>query len=287
MSHHYHTLTAPRCTHHTAIWEAYEAQRIVEYAADPPIPWEDHVKRPEHADGYCEDCRQALYASRDPWPAEVWAYLNAQAVNDCTGSRRPSLFDHARKLPAAPKPRTETVAKHRARLAKAYANRENDGACNRVLGRPTSDGYRLIATNGHCALLELGEGEGELLPSYYHWTPGDQWIDLPPAFHLALTRVALLANERSHAITLTIEGAEVLVQTSNYEGAATERVPVLGMSPTAPLGGSTRAVCLNAEYLDPICGVWPLRWYVQDEMSPQLFAPVGGEYRAVVMPMRN
>ena len=282
----YHSPTAPRCTHNAAIWEAHHKATDAYWQAPGDRNPEDRPATPEHADGYCADCHAALLQPGASWPAEIWEYLNAEARAQCAGSRRPDLF-HARKLPAAPKPRTEPPAKHRARLAKAYANRENDGACNRVLGRPTSDGYRLIATNGHCALLELGEGEGELLPSYYHWTPGDQWIDLPPAFHLALTRVALLANERSHAITLTIEGAEVLVQTSNYEGAATERVPVLGMSPTAPLGGSTRAVCLNAEYLDPICGVWPLRWYVQDEMSPQLFAPVGGEYRAVVMPMRN
>lgn len=286
MSRRYRSLKAPRCEHNAALWAAYEAWHADEYRAEPPIPWENRVKAPEHADGYCEDCRRALYASRDPWPADVWAFLNQQAADDCAGKGRPLLFA-PRKLPSAPKARTETPAKHLARLTKAYSDRSNDHRCTAVLGRSTADGYKLTATNAHCALLEEGAGTGEPL-EYRGWTASaDSWVDLPPAFHLALMRVALLASERSHAITLTLDGAEVVVQTKNFAGEASERVALLATSSTPPLGGSLRAVCLDAEYLDAVCGVWPLRWYVHDEMSPQLFAPVGAAYRAVIMPMRT
>lgn len=279
-------LKAPLCQHHAAIWEAHHAAVTARRNWDGPIadnvsppPW---PTEPKGASGYCEDCRRALYASPDPWPAEVWAFLNQQAVNDCEGKGRPLLFA-PRKLPPAPKARTETPAKHLARLTKAYADKLNDHKCTAVIGRPTVDGYRLTATNAHCALLEEGKGTGEPL-AYRGWTASaDSWVDLPPAFHLALMRVALLASERSHAITLTIDGAEVVIGTKNFTGEATERVALLATSSTAPTG----TVCLDAEYLDPVCGVWPLRWYVQDEMSPQLFAPVGSEYRAVIMPMRQ
>ena len=287
MSRRNHYLKAPLCPHHAAIWEAHAAAVEARRNWDGPIAdCPEWPTAPTQASGYCEDCRRALYASPDPWPAEVWAFLNAQAANEYEGRSRGRLFTTP-KLPPAPKARTEAPDKHLARLTKAYADKLNDHKCTAVIGRATADGYRLTATNAHCALLERGEGTGEPL-TYRGWTASaDCWVDLPPAFHLALMRVALLASERSHAITLTLDGAEVVIQTKNFEGEASERVALLATSRTPPLGGSLRAVCLNAEYLDPLCGVWPLRWYVQDEMSPQLFAPVGSEYRAVIMPLRT
>jgi len=188
------------------------------------------------------------------------------------------------KLPPAPRARQEPADKHRARLLKAYTDTANDGTCARVLGRPTRDGYRLTATNGHCALLERGEGRDDPL-GYRDWSisPEARWVDLPPAFHLALLRVSLLANERSHAVTLAIADDELTIHAQTYEGEATERIGALKTSSPAP----RVTVCLNAEYLDPACGVWPLRWYVRNAETVQLFAPAGDTYRALIMPMRT
>lgn len=271
----------PRCPHMAALWNAYDA------ASERRWTWNGSGDRPPdpiqpEADGYCEECRRALFQPGAVWPAEVWAFLNAQAANDYAG-RHPRLTFP--KLPAAPRPRKEPAAKHRARLRDAYTlkPREQDPSCDRVIGRPTPDGYHLTATNGHCALLERGAGNGDLL-KYKGWQASDQWIDLPADFHLALTRVAILANERSHCITLELQGPDLIIGTRGYEADATERVQVLSATVTRPA-----IVRLNAEYLDPVCGVWPLRWYMRGADDPQLFAPGGeaADYRAVIMPMRQ
>jgi hypothetical protein len=274
--------SAPRCVHNQAIWDAYERK----CAAYRPEVDASYPRQPEDANGYCAPCWSALCQPGVPWPDEVWEYLNASAAAGT--SRRGELPLKPARLPGAPKARREKLDKLRARTLKACTLQDPtaDPRVAAVAGRPTGDGYFIAATDGSAALLERGPG------TQPRATPitraiGARWVDLPDAFHLALSRVKLLSNERSAAVLLTLTAAGVRVSAKSIDvGEAHEDVPIVGRTP----GGDVE-VCLSARYLDPLCGVWPLRWYVPDVADPEnhahVFEPRGASWRAAVMPMRR
>jgi len=107
------------------------------------------------------------------------------------------------------------------------------------------------------------------------------------AFTAALRRVALLSDERSHAIRLQIDkGRLELFSTSGEYGEANEAID-------AEYAGEAMEIGFNFQYVLDFLNVLPeggkVRLELQDEQSAGQLRPVGEEayrYRYVVMPMR-
>lgn len=306
----------PRCAHHRAIWDAYEAASTAYYdrkydrteAFSAPLG--DPPERPDgDAIGYCADCQTDLFSGR-PWTAEEWAYFNHDAAIHAHPVLKPITFP---TLPPDPRARTCRPATWRELAIKAYAptkDQRTDQQITRVIGRSigTDEGgrpYAITTTNGYCLIAEPGQGTGDPVSSYLSIKAGGPWIDLPAAFQLALNRVRLLANERSEAIYLTIGPDRTLIlQGRSVEyGEATETIGPLTIS-QAPIPEAFTC-CLSAEYLDALAGCWPVRWYLRapiertdppSRFSPdpkpyridqaQLFSPAGTAARVLIMPLR-
>jgi hypothetical protein len=288
----------PRCTHTQAAYDDYQARDAAHYTAHP-YDLAGAPKEPEGIDGYCAVCHRALWQPGAIWPADVWAFFNAEAANGFTGSKPLKPY----RLPGAPKPRREPLEKLYARARAAYAPPKPDGdyataarvqaAIGTRCGDEHSRPWYIDTTNGHTALIRPGTGTKaqsiRLVGDY-----GAEWIDLPEDLYLALQRVRIFANDRSQAIKLSIVHGGAKLSASSCElGEASETI--------IPAGESGRLTeyetCLNAEYLDACLGSWPLRWYLRPpvehdeparwiEELPQVFQPAGAEWRAVIMPMR-
>ncbi len=107
------------------------------------------------------------------------------------------------------------------------------------------------------------------------------------AFTAALRRVALLSDERSHAIRLQIDkGRLELFSTSGEYGEANEAID-------AEYVGEAMEIGFNFQYVLDFLNVLPeggrVRLELQDEQSAGQLRPVGEDtyrYRYVVMPMR-
>jgi hypothetical protein len=271
----------PKCTHRQAEWDAYARSYAwrgwrSRYGDEDPWP-----ERPEH-DGYCDPCWTALCQSAEPWPAEVWAKLDAMAAADYhTG---PTVDPwKPRALPAYQGPRYDKPEKWLERCRKAFditAEPLDPGAharCKGMIGRSlgvderTGISWSLETTNAHVALALPGPGTGE--PSkYLPMSTTSDWLDLPPAFHVAVKRVRLFANERSSAIRLTAnaDGTVTLAARCAEYGEASETIDVIvGNLAGGLFDRTTYETTLSANYLDPICGIWPLRWYLRPPAEKQ------------------
>jgi len=102
----------------------------------------------------------------------------------------------------------------------------------------------------------------------------------------AIKRVALLSNERSRAVKISIEKGKVDVTSSSPElGEAQETLPV-------EYDGAAMQICFNAQYvLDFLAAVSTdvVSLELKDEVSQAVMKPVGAEgydYTYVIMPMR-
>lgn len=268
----------PRCEHTVLAWAKYEAERDAYHAVHGYGRGADYPAAPE-TKGYCDDCWRGLCASREPWPAAVWDHLNASAAHD---AGRGTLPLRPYRPPATLQPRRAKPDTLRARVAAAYTGPEGERGIGRACGA-----YRIEATDGCAALLVRGAGERQganlLSPNYDR-----AWVDLPPAFHTALARVRLLSHERTSCVQVSVEGETVRLYAQSFDyGEAWESVPIVARQGEAV---TPYVVGLSARYLDPLCGAWPLRWYLQTARAPgtypQAFAPAGADWLGLIMPMR-
>lgn len=300
------------------------ADAVLQWQERQPNRWNapvnDQDPKPEPPKRFCSDCYAALYQPGAIWSPEIWASLNATAAADVEGKRPGRMFDqlYRTELPKYQKPRSIPPAKWLESAIKTFDPKDDNRArevCGRLvqseLGTSEGSVYRLTTTNGHCAIAELSAKRPDdrpVLPGAINVTirPRDPWIDLPIDLHAALKRVRLLANERSGAIKLAIDRdfGRILLSASSYEyGTASEYIDngVINQSADFP---EHFEVCLAAEYLDAICGCWPVRWYVRPpverhepadrhrvertwiEELAQLFCPARTDARVLIMPMR-
>jgi DNA polymerase-3 subunit beta len=102
----------------------------------------------------------------------------------------------------------------------------------------------------------------------------------------AIKRVALLSNERSRAVKLSIDNGKVEVNSSSPEfGEAREQLNV-------EYAGPALQICFNAQYVLDFLGVVEtdaVALELKDEVSQAVMRPVGAEgyeYTYVIMPMR-
>lgn len=232
--------------------------------------------------GYCRACRAELYASREPWPVEVWDWLNHTAATTYRPGLR-AILKSVPKLPAYQGGRRETLAKLYARACATFAIPHKDSAaaaaCQRAIGQGFGLGYGVVVTSGYGAVVQRGAQTQERTTQLLREdTPV---IELPQEFHAALKRVRVCANKQSQAIRLSIGEYGVVLSAQDAEGnQASERIDLPGDRPE-------QTICMNADYLDAVCGVWPLRWYYRGALDAQSFEPQGADWRVVIMPMQE
>lgn len=273
-------LQAPDCPHRAEAYAAYQEQ--VQARRERPYgtagdPWPEEPYR-----GYCEDCRQALYASREPWPADVWAFLDKQAALDYQPGTR-AILKSKPSLPKYHGGRVETLGKLYARACEAFPTDATDSRLKSAIGLGFGQGFGVVTTNGHGAIVKQGAVTQDRTTQIIK--ADSSYVDLPADFHAALKRVRLFASEHSNAVHLSIGPWRLRLHAADSWGnEASETVELAGPGHEVP----EYQVCLNADYLDAVCGVWPLRWYLRagSEMEPQSFQPAGADWRAVIMPMR-
>ncbi|MEE2674564.1 MAG: DNA polymerase III subunit beta [Myxococcota bacterium] len=147
------------------------------------------------------------------------------------------------------------------------------------------EGNNGLAKRGNVTLvMRLIEGE---FPNYQQVIPDslNQQLVLAadPLLH-ALRRVALLASERSRAVTLEFSNGKLTITSSNPDlGDAREELDI-------DYAGETLAIGFNSKYLIDALGVSgakEVRFGLQDDLSPTQLVPTDDEDTlAVVMPMR-
>src|SRR5262245_50302735 len=164
--------------------------------------------------------------------------------------------------------RQETAEKALARLKKEYTmDADAARSCVEQVGRNVADGYYVVATNGHWALLEKGEGNNP--------AKGSEWLGATkgyfkivldnPELHNAIKRAKTMMNERSKAIGLIGLTDTIGVYSECDAGEFTETVGenVYG-SITMVRPWHTQ---LSYEYIEPLLGYWPMAMWFKDEKS--------------------
>lgn len=179
-----------------------------------------------------------------------------------------------------PKPRIETSSKSFERMKRDCTKVMDEERCKQMTGRDCGDGYRMVATNGHWALIERGKGTGVLMPISKGDKHTTKVILSDPEFYCALNRAEVMADERSRTVTLLGKGERAWLYSSHSDmGDFMEHVPATTNKPWG--------VCLNLDYLRMTLGCWPLTMWFRDEENAVVFEPSDGAWRFVVMPFRG
>lgn len=149
-----------------------------------------------------------------------------------------------------------------------------------------SDNHLFFAIDGRTLVSRVIDGQ---FPAYERVIPkhNDKRIEFERDRLLsAVRRVALLSNERSRAVKMTLESGHVDVASHSSEfGEAHEQIAV-------EYGGSAMQISFNAQYVLDFLGAVQsdaVSMELKDESSQTIMRPVGTtdyEYTYVVMPMR-
>lgn len=309
MSRRHAYVSPPECPHWKDLDARYREQLATWRYQQGVYP--DDTPEPTPPGLYCDSCRAELYQPGAVWPLEIWDYLNMIADRDAARKGTIGRLKGAPTLPPDPKPRSLTPAKWLQLAIDAFepdTDPKFDARTHSVIGQAirAEVDYRITTTNGHCLVAEPGSGRAPVVTGGIDVTRSGPWIDLPADLQLALKRVALFSNERLRAVTIAIDRdfGRIHLRASSMEGEASEYLDngLINQSADLPEGFE---VCLSADYLDRVCGCWPVRWYVRpaEELTtaptkfnpnpkpylserPQLFCPTGTDARVLIMPMR-
>lgn len=269
----------PRCPHRQLpprrkYWEG--ECTYAEYQAD-------QVANPDPPAGYCDACWRAALAR--PFTTEEWAALHAQAREGYNG---PENQYRPIKPYVLPKPPTPAKARTAAQITAAITP---DPRGDKVLGL-YAEGFRVVCTDGSRLLTVRDEAPGKSAPGWLttYLNPSGDWIPLPTDFDLIVRRVAQLAGERTHAITLTRQDTYLEVHATGWDGQpqygsnqgnwAKEQIPIPG-----ELYAEARSICLNAAFLlDALGG--PLELSITNTETPAVLRPPDDSWRYVQMGMR-
>lgn len=162
---------------------------------------------------------------------------------------------------------------------------------NPTKGRPAGGGYRMVITDFHRALVEPGEGTGERMPILDSFNTKAKLVAsiTNSEFHLALKRARVMAPPENHLVKLLGTPGQLEIQSSHLEPREQTRGNDAGdfAETLEVVNGLEWRAGFNLNYLEPMCGVWPLNvWYIDTEHAV-VFEPAGAEWRYVVMPIRS
>jgi hypothetical protein len=177
------------------------------------------------------------------------------------------------------KARRETPEKAWTRLQREFETAETPD-CVKAVGMDAGDGYRIVATNGHWALCEMGKGQPG---GYIGDTSNHQRVILNnPELHLALKRAATCAGPRNHCVGLVGLPEGIGVYSSDSEAEFAEIVE--GPSFSGHFN-------IDVKYLEPVLGVWPMALFVHKENPHEhavMLEPADNpQWRYIVMPLRS
>lgn len=183
------------------------------------------------------------------------------------------------------KPRIETSIKAFERMRKectAQVTASKEERCTRMVGQSACMGYRIVATNGHWALIEPGQGKNEHASPYIGEIKGHKASTLQDAELWNVLQCAeIMSDERSRTVALMmLEPNTVTVYAANsdvgeYIGTASGKTDTVW------------ACSFDWKYLELVLGCWPLTVWVKDEESAAVFEPADKSWRFVLMPMRG
>jgi hypothetical protein len=183
-----------------------------------------------------------------------------------------------------PKPRIETSEKALVRLRKECTKKMVEPRCISTVGRDCGDGYVLVATNGHWALLEPKAQNTGLIGIGTSSMFGDVSKSIPnklydPELYCAVERAAVMADERSK--TVNVCGLVDTIALYSSDSAVGDFVETVDCQVTAAF-----SFACDHDYLLMVLGCWPLTMYYRDEESAVVFEPLDKSWRFVLMPMR-
>ncbi len=186
-------------------------------------------------------------------------------------------------------PRNDGSVKTFERLKASIEKRagEQRGMKN-IIGCPVMEGWQVAATDGHRALLTRGEGTGDKVP-LFDTDKAHIVACLESEFHLLLKQSLIMADERSSMVRFIGTDGQ-LALSSTHEEPAGQR----DGNDSGSFEGSIESNCetpwhiaLNGNYVEPVCGTWPLAvWFTEPE-SAVMFEPLDSSWRYVVMPFKD
>jgi hypothetical protein len=185
--------------------------------------------------------------------------------------------------------RIETTGKALERMRKectAAALKEAKAAQESQAGKACPDGFRIVATNGHWALLEKGEGTGKPLDWLGSLKGCSMAVIETPEFWHAVQRARVMADERSQMAQIRADLlGHMWLYSSNSDsdfdaGDFVERIPTIQCDREWQVG-------LNCKYLEIPLGSWPITVWVKDSESQVVFEAKNRSWRFVIMPMRG
>ncbi len=180
------------------------------------------------------------------------------------------------------KPRVESAGKVLERLKKdieksiSKLDTLDMEKCRQRAGQAAAEGWRIVVTDGHRALLEPADaGQGAY--------PAGSTTDYSYAvienmeFHLTVKRALVMAG-KYNAVQLACQSGVLAVSSSDEEGGFDETMDIMATGDWH--------IALNGTYLEPVLGVWPLSMWVKDSKSAVVFEPDDSTWRYVVMPLQ-
>lgn len=185
---------------------------------------------------------------------------------------------------------TKTFERLKASIDKR-ASRDPSRNMERFTGRPCMPGWYIVATDGHRALLGRGEGTGERVPTFDKLQETAHIVCSidDPEFHLALKRALVMTEENQSKVRLigcpgllalsSAHGEPYGQRDGNDAGDFEETLTVNS--------GSNWRVAIDANFVEPACGSWPLVVWHSDQDSAVMFEPQDSSWRYVVMPIRD
>lgn len=172
----------------------------------------------------------------------------------------------------------------------AKSNRTSfPGEYDKVLGKTDGDGYRLTTTDGHRALMTIGEGERLPAKSARQFTPGPVQFVLNRPFADVWRRMSVLAEGW---IDLELTSVALMLSTRDAVGdTAAEFYPLDVPAYRAISIAEPVRFTLNPKYLAPLLRFWPITVAYRapvdgDTASPLTFSPAGVDWRYIVMSKR-
>ncbi len=192
------------------------------------------------------------------------------------------------KLPAL-NPRNDGSVKTFERLkASIEKSAEEKTKLRNVVGCPAMEGWQIAATDGHRALLARGEGTGETVP-LFDVAKSQIVASLESEFQLVLKQALLMCEERVRMVRFVGKDGQLTLSSTHAEPAGQR-----DGNDSGDFEGSIEANCetswhvaLNPDYVEPVCGVWPLHIWFSEPESPTMFEPWDSSWRYVVMPLKT
>lgn len=193
---------------------------------------------------------------------------------------------------AALNPRTDkagaTFERLKINIDKSAAGNKPNNA-SRFIGRAVSDGYRIVGTDGHVALLEKRAAvNGCFVEPAEYCTVFDKAfaaartvaIIADKEFHLALKRARIMADERAPMVRLIGLSSRLRLASQHSDLGSFDETLQVNSSEFWHVG-------LDIRLLEPVCGTWPLVVRYVDCETAVTFEPLDGSWKYVVMPMQT